>query len=266
MPRKKTEGGEATFQPGLDQHFMTDPVLIGRIVSLAGIRKNETVLEIGAGKGAVTKEIAKKAAKTIAIEIDPELGEHLRKLELPNLETKIQNALDFLDTQKPRFDRIVSNTPYSISEALVRRLIRFPFKKGVFAFPKSFAYRLVEKGEKRTRLSFVAQEFFRIEIKDEIPKAAFSPAPKTSSAIAVLTPKRKKSLAAQLLLREKMLLKNALREAVCEGFFGRKSTKREAKKRIKSLKINNLLLEKKVAELNEKEFKQLATIVKRIKI
>jgi hypothetical protein len=60
-----------------------------------------------------------------------------------------------------------------------------------------------------------------------------------------------------------MLLKNALREALCEG---RKSTKREAKKAIKSLKINNVLLNKKVSGLDEKEFKQVVTIVKRIKI
>jgi len=255
-------------KPALDQHFMTDPELIRKIVSLAGIRKGETVLEIGAGKGTVTREIAKKAGRVIAVEIDPGLEKSLAGLKLPNAEIKTQNALDFLDgldCRNPGFQRIVSNTPYSICEALVRRLIRFSFRKGVFAFPKSFAYRLIEKGEKRTRLSFVAQEFFRIEIKEEIPKAAFSPAPHTTSVLVVLTPRRKKSLAAALLLREKMLLKNALREVACGGFFGGKPTKREAKKRIKSLKINSLLLEKKVADLKEKEFKQVGTILKRIR-
>ena len=253
-------------QQDLDQHFMQNPVLIRKIVSLAGIQKGETVLEIGAGWGTVTKEIAKKAGHTIAVEIDPELGKVLRELELSRTEVKIQNALDFLDSQKPHFDRIVSNTPYSICEALVRRLPHFSFKKGVFAFPKSFAYRLLEKGGKRTRLSFLAQEFFSIKIVMDIPKEAFSPAPKTSSVIAVITPKKKKSLAAALLLRENMLLKNALREAICEGIWGRKSTKREAKKAIKALKINNVLLEKKVSDLDEKGFKQVATIVKRIRL
>jgi len=250
----------------LDQHFMADPVLIKRIVSLAGIRKGETVLEIGAGRGTVTKEIAKRAGRTIAVEIDPVLGRELRELNLSNTEVKIQNALDFLDTQKPRFDRIVSNTPYSICEALVRRLPHFEFKKGVFAFPKSFAYRLLEKGERRTRLSFVSQEFFSIKIVADIPKEVFSPVPRTTSVIAVIAPRKKKSIAAALLLRENMLLKNSLREAICEGVLGRKSTKREAKKAIKSLKINNLLLEKKIADLDEKGFKQVATIVKRIKL
>ncbi len=265
-PEKKIEGGKATFQPELDQHFMADPALIKRIVSLAGIRKGETVLEIGAGKGAVTKEIAKKATKVMAVEIDTHLEPFLKSVSGPNVEIRFQNALDFLDTQKPHFDRIISNTPYSICEALVRRLPHFPFKKGVFTFPKSFAYRLVEKGERRTRLSFVAQEFFSIRIAMDIPKEAFSPAPKTTSAIVVITPKAKKSLAAALLLREKMLLKNALREAICEGVLGRKSTKREAKKAIKALNLSNTLLEKKVGDLEEKGFKQVATIVKRIKI
>ena len=245
---------------------MVDHNLIKKIVSLAEIRKGETVLEIGAGKGTVTKELAKKAGKVIAVEIDPHLEPFLKGACAPNVEIKFQNALDFLDSQKPRFDRIVSNTPYSICEALVRRLIHFRFRKGAFAFPKSFAYRLVEKGEKRTRLSFVAQEFFNIKIAMEIPKEAFSPIPKTTSAIVVITPKTKKSLAAYLMLREKMLLKNALREAICEGVLGRKSTKRESKKAIKALKLSNLLLDKKVADLDEKGFKQVATIVKRIKI
>ncbi|HJW97117.1 MAG TPA: rRNA adenine N-6-methyltransferase family protein [archaeon] len=252
-------------QPGLDQHFMTDQALVKKIVALAGIRKGETVLEIGAGKGTVTKEIAKKATKVIAVEIDSHLEPFLKGVRGPNVEVRFENALDFLDSQKPEFDRIISNTPYSICEALVRRLPHFTFKKGVFAFPKSFAYKLLEKGEKRTRLSFLAQEFFQIKLGQEIPKTTFSPVPKTSSVIVVFTPKKKRSLAAALLMREKMLLKNALREAICEGILGRKSTKREAKKAIKALNLSNTLLEKKVGDLDEKEFKQVATIVKRIR-
>jgi 16S rRNA A1518/A1519 N6-dimethyltransferase RsmA/KsgA/DIM1 with predicted DNA glycosylase/AP lyase activity len=260
MPQKK---------PELDQHFMKDPALIRRIVSLAGIRKGETVLEIGAGRVTVTKEIARRGVRVTAVEIDPHLKPFLKSAsEMGNVQVEIRNALDFLDTQKPHFDRIVSNTPYSICEALIRRLPYFHFKKGVFAFPKSFACILVAKPgeEKRSRLSFLAQEFFSIKIVMDIPKEAFSPAPNTTSVVTVLTPRRKRTLAAALLLRESMLLKNALREAICEGVLGRKSTKREAKKAIKSFKINNLLLEKKVSDLDEKGFKQVVTIVKRIRI
>jgi len=263
---KKAEGGEAAFQPKLDQHFMTDKELIHRIVSLTGIRKGETVLEIGAGKGTVTEAIAKKAGKVLAIEIDQGLGERLREMELPGVKVKVQNALDYLDAHNPQFDRIVSNTPYSICEALVRRLPHLSFKRGVFAFPKSFAYRLLEKREGRTSLSFLAQEFFSMRIAFQIPKSAFSPAPHTNSVVLVLAPKKKKSLAAELLLRDRMLLKNALREALCSGALSEKSTKREAKKAIKALEISSSLLDRKVSDLKEKEFKQLVTIVKRTKI
>jgi 16S rRNA (adenine1518-N6/adenine1519-N6)-dimethyltransferase len=255
--------------PELDQHFMTDQALIKKIVSLAGIRKGETVLEIGLGRGTVTREIARRSVHVLAVEIDPNMGPFLKSASMEkNVEVKLQNALDFLDTQKPKFDRIVSNTPYSICEALVRRLPHFRFKKGVFTFPKSFAYTLVAKpgDEKRSHLSFLTQEFFDVKIAMDIPKEAFSPIPKTTSVVVTLTPRKKRSLAAALLLREKMLLKNALREAVCDGALGRKSTKREAKKAIKALKISNILSGKKAGDLTEKEFKQLVTIVKRIKI
>ncbi|MEM7816183.1 MAG: rRNA adenine dimethyltransferase family protein [Candidatus Aenigmatarchaeota archaeon] len=251
----------------LDQHFMNDTALIRRIVSLAGIRKGETVLEIGAGKGTVTREIAKKAGNVIAVEIDPSLGRELREMGIQNAEIVVENVLDFLDREKPNFDRIVSNTPYSICEALVRRLPKFRFKKGVFAFPKSFAYRLIARqgDKKRSKLSFFAQEFFDIKLMFEIPRVAFRPVPRTSSVAVVLVPKSK-SLAAELLMRDKMLLKNALREVFCTGFLGRKATKREARKAINSLKINNKLLVKRVADLDEKEFKHIETIVKRAKI
>ena len=148
----------AEKSPELDQHFMTDQALIKKIVSLAGIRKGETVLEIGTGRNTMTKEIARRDVRLLTVEIDPNMGPFLKSASMEkNVEVKLQNALDFLDSQKPKFDRIVSNTPYSICEALVRRLIHFQFRKGVFAFPKSFAYRLLEKGEKRTSLSFMAQ-------------------------------------------------------------------------------------------------------------
>jgi 16S rRNA (adenine1518-N6/adenine1519-N6)-dimethyltransferase len=275
-PKRKIEGGgdekkasrdafrqTVAFQPTLDQHFMNDKALIQKIVSLAGIRKGETVLEIGAGRGTVTEAIAKKAGKVLAVEIDQALGSKLREMELPGVQVMVQNALDYLDTHDPDFDRIVSNTPYSICEALVRRLPHHSFKKGVFTFPKSFAYRLLEKGEGRTSLPFVAQEFFTIKIVFDIPKSAFSPVPHTNSVMVVLIPRRRRGLAAELILRDRMLLKNALREILCER---RKSTKREAKKAIKALKLSNELLDKKVSEMGEKEFKQVATIVKRTKV
>ena len=65
--------------PELGQNFMTRPETIRKIVSLAGLRPGETVLEIGAGLGFLTKELAKSAKRVIAVEIDRKLISILKK-------------------------------------------------------------------------------------------------------------------------------------------------------------------------------------------
>ena len=63
----------------LDQIFMTDPSVISKIISFADIKKTETVLEIGAGKGDLTLAIADKCRKVITIEVDERLRKWLTK-------------------------------------------------------------------------------------------------------------------------------------------------------------------------------------------
>ena len=58
---------------GLGQHFLIDPKVLERIIEAAELSKNDTVVEIGSGLGVVTAELAKRARKVIAIEIDKEL-------------------------------------------------------------------------------------------------------------------------------------------------------------------------------------------------
>ena len=252
----------------LDQHFIGDDDIVKSMISLAEIDPDDVVLEVGAGSGKITEEIAKVAGRVLAVEKDPEVGAALSKKIscFKNVRVFVQNALEFLDNlnaKDPGFDRIVSNTPYSISEALIQRMMHLHFKKGIFIFPKSFAYRLVAKSGdvKYSKLSFLAQEFFDIEIGVDVPKMASYPVPKTSSAVVIIKPKEKRSLVAELVLMDKMKLKNALREIICNGFFGGKQTKREAKKAIDSLCLDRKLLDKRVKFLKEGELKHLDSIL-----
>jgi len=166
-----------------DQHFMVDKSIIRKIILFANIKPNENVVEIGAGKGILTKELAKISGKVTAIEIDKKLKPVLEK-ELRgfnNATILIKNALK-VDLSS---DKIVGNIPYAICESLIQRLPRYRFKKAVFTVSKSFAYRLLAKpgDENYSNLSVFSQKNFEIKIELYVPKDAFKPKPKTNSVV-----------------------------------------------------------------------------------
>jgi 16S rRNA (adenine1518-N6/adenine1519-N6)-dimethyltransferase len=235
-----------------DQHFMTDAKILERIVSAAGI-SGRTVLEIGAGRGSLTRELAKKAGKVIAIEIDRkferDLEENLRGFE--NVELIFGNALEII--KKRKFDKMVSNIPYAICESLLQELVFLEFESAVLTLPGPFVQRIKAKpGDKNfSRLSILAGEFFGIKTLFEIPKEAFHPQPRTKSLAVLLKPGPRDSLFCRVFLRRKMKLKNAIMRALLDS---KEMTKNQARKTIKSLKFNNLL-DKKTSEMDTGELR-----------
>jgi len=122
----------------LGQNFLKNPKVVQDLVNAANITKNDTVLEIGAGIGVVTKEIAKQADRVIAVEFDrdliPVLQENLKNFN--NIQIVNQNILDFRFTdyqpKAPAFGRagelritkIVGSIPYQITSPLIHKLIQ----------------------------------------------------------------------------------------------------------------------------------------------
>jgi 16S rRNA (adenine1518-N6/adenine1519-N6)-dimethyltransferase len=239
----------------MDQHFMTDSRIIGRIVAAARIRKDETVLEIGAGRGSLTRELAKAAGKVIAIEIDRRLeSELLDSLAgRDNVELMFGNALKVMRSRELDFDKMVSNIPYAICEPLMQELAFMDFRSAILTLPVRFAARLsAEPGDRDFGTpSMIARSFFDAEELFEIPKWAFDPMPKTASRAVLLRPGDRKSLLCRVLLRRRMKLKNAIMRGLFES---RGYTKNHARKTIKSFEINNLL-DKKMSELGKGELK-----------
>jgi len=233
---------------------MTDLGTLKRIISAASLRRNETVLEIGAGRGFLTRELAKKA-KVIAIEIDKKFEKELkRNLDgMNNIELIFGNALEMLKKKKIKFDKIVSNIPYAICEPLLQNLIFLDFESAILTLPKSFVQRIKAKpGNKNfSKLSILAREFFEIKPLFEISKESFLPQPKTKSLAVFLKPRDKKTPFCRVFLRRKMKLKNAIMRGL---FDSRNYTKNQARKTIKSFKFNNLL-DKKLSELDIGELK-----------
>ena len=101
------------------QHYMIDAVLIRFIVNSAELEKDDVVLEIGYGKGALTKELAKKC-RVIAIDIENNV------FDAKNVTFVEGNILTMFNSlyEKYSFNKIVANIPYNISEPLMKLIFK----------------------------------------------------------------------------------------------------------------------------------------------
>lgn len=239
----------------LDQHFLINEKILKKIVDLAKINKKEIILEIGAGRGNLTKLLAKSAKKVYAIEKDKNLFFELKKLN-KNIVPILGDALKM---KFPKFDKIVSNIPYTISEPLIQKLIYHDFKLAVLLVSENFSNRLI--GNKRTKLSLISETFFSIKLHTILSPKFFEPEPKVYSRIITLNPIKPnfKGLIFQEFLKQKdKKVKNALREAIIKSGlkFNKKITKRRARTTITNININ-----KKVANLNLEELEKIRDYV-----
>ena len=111
----------------LGQNFLTDKNVIQHIVDSLHPTSDETIIEIGPGKGALTFELVKKTGRVIAIEFDRNLVPALRESlsSFPNFELLEADALavDFCAEMQPATKaRLVANLPYNISTAILHQL------------------------------------------------------------------------------------------------------------------------------------------------
>jgi 16S rRNA (adenine1518-N6/adenine1519-N6)-dimethyltransferase len=247
--------------PEMGQNFMTRSETIRKIVSLARFKRTETVLEIGAGLGFLTQEIAGKAKKVIAVEMDRKLASILEKefAGCKNLEIIRGNILKVI--RRIRCDVIVSNLPYAISEALLRKLTVYDFRRAVFVVPKGFAYKLIakESEDNYSKLSVFAQSFFDIEIKMELSKDDFYPKPDTNSVV-ITVEKLPKNPVQKLFLWETKKMKNILLKILSDE---KKMTKKQAKECLKSLKLNNKTLEQTAKNVDLKGIKTIVNALEK---
>ncbi len=244
-----------------DQVFMKDRKLLEKIVSFADIGKEDTVLEIGAGSGALTDAIAGRCRKVMAIEKDERLKPVLtgNLSGHKNVEIVIGNALDIIPGGLS-CDAIVSNPPYSISEPLIRALFGKRFRTAVLTLPTKFVGRLIAGPDDAcySKLSLFAQAFFSIETLLHVGRDAWEPRPDTDSDVIRLTPRKsggmKDSFLRELILQDDKKLKNALREAMVR-ISGK--TKRSAKESVQEMNLPEGMLGKKISELSLSEFKRI---------
>ena len=95
----------------LGQHFLAKSDILDKIVEYGCLTDKDVVLEVGAGRGELTKRIAEKAGKVIAVEIDQELVEELEK-KLSSYSNVQILVGDVLKLKPSGFNKVISNPPY----------------------------------------------------------------------------------------------------------------------------------------------------------
>lgn len=105
------------------QNFLTSRKLIQRIVGLAGLQREDTVLEIGTGKGHLTEELCRKAGKVCSVEIDSRLVENAKK-RLSNYDNVELTAGDFMKYRLPEKGayQVFANIPFFLTTQIVEKL------------------------------------------------------------------------------------------------------------------------------------------------
>jgi 16S rRNA (adenine1518-N6/adenine1519-N6)-dimethyltransferase len=174
------------------QHFLNSQSIARRITDFADV-DGEVVLEIGAGKGMLTKQLAKRAQIVYAVEIDKNMVEVLNDLTLDNVEV-VHN--DFRTLTMSRFNNpvLVGNIPYSITTDIINILMEQlqHFKRAVLMVQKEFGDKMRARAGTpcHCALSACIQYCFSVEKGFSVPPRFFSPRPRVSSMVVSLRQKK----------------------------------------------------------------------------
>jgi len=175
----------------LGQNFLIDPHIVERIIKALELSEKDTVLEIGAGTGALTEQLVQKGGRVIAVEIDEKLCTLLRK-ELKgydNLEV-ICADITHISLKEKFFKsglvKVVGNLPYQIASSLLLSLVPQDWIKFlVVMVQREVAQRIMAKpGDKRRGvLSVLLNYYSTISRITDVPPQAFVPPPRVGSSV-----------------------------------------------------------------------------------
>ena len=184
---------------GLGQNFLTDENAIKRVIIAADLESGNVVLEVGPGLGALTKELAKKAARVIAVEKDPKMVEILRETlkDYKNVEIvlgdilKIEN-LKLIENWKLKIEnyKVAANLPFYLTAPLIRKFLeeKTPPEDMTLVVQKEVGQRIVARPPEMSILAVSVQFYAQAKIVSYISKESFWPKPKVDAAILKIIP------------------------------------------------------------------------------
>jgi len=179
------------------QHFLHDQQIIQQIVFNLGAQPHDTVVEIGPGRGALTKYLCQQYPELDVIELDRDLIETLHhKAYASQLHIHAGDVLNFdfsdLALQKKQSLHLIGNLPYNISTPLLFHLCDHTqhIQQMLFMLQKEVVQRLAATPNNKNygRLSVLIQYYYQVEALFDVPPTAFTPPPKVNSSIVRLVP------------------------------------------------------------------------------
>lgn len=236
--------------PKDSQNFITSKKHINEILQNTNIRSNDSIIEIGTGKGHFTKALSEISHFVTGIEIDKNLYHKLKK------DTDLYNNIKLINQDILRF-QFHQNEPYKIFGSIPYNISTEIIKKILYESKSEFNYLIVELGfakrllNKKRALSLLLLPKMDVEILKIIPNVYFHPKPKVDSALILL--KRHKSLVSE-------------KDEKIYHFFVYKWANKEYKKLFTKNQFNKALNHANVQDINELSKEQFISIFNSYKL
>ena len=230
------------------QNFLVDHQIVNQIISTISPKNDDSIVEIGPGKGAITFPLLEYLDHLSVIEIDRDLVSMLELEGEKKLTIYQSDALTFDFNQIPHKIRVIGNLPYNISSPLLFHLLdyRDQIVDMTFMLQKEVVDRIVAPPGNKTygRLSVMMQAFYEVELMFVVPKESFEPQPKIESAILYLKTK------------EQPLVKNSkpLEEIVKLAFSQRRKTLKNCLKSVLNQSQTEIDLSQRAEMLSTENF------------
>lgn len=176
----------------LGQNFLADEEILGRIVDTAEVEASDEVLEVGPGLGTLTRHLAERAGRLVAVELDTQLARIVSEAmaDRGNVTVINENVLDFDHARyfRHRAFKVVGNLPYYVTSPIMRHFLASDCQPllMVVMLQKEVAERIIARPGDMSLLAVSVQYYAEPTLVRLVEAGAFYPPPKVDSAIVRL--------------------------------------------------------------------------------
>ncbi|NLK63142.1 MAG: ribosomal RNA small subunit methyltransferase A [Fusobacteria bacterium] len=171
------------------QNFLNDSEILERIIEVSNVTKDDFILEVGPGDGALTELLIENAKNVLSVEVDKDLVPILEKKfkDKDNFKLILKDILELdINNEVEGKAKVVANIPYYITSPIINKFIenRDKINEIYIMIQKEVALRIVAKAgvKDRSILTLAIEYFGESELLFYIPKEKFTPSPKVDSA------------------------------------------------------------------------------------